>query len=100
MDPQIYDNATEAGVTDDESSDDEFFECLQSGDGPAIMEPVPSSANQTPGPPTPANMDSGEIASSEPQPISVETLPQARGMYRLLNLVTERGVGGISESNA
>lgn len=100
VDPQIRDHATDAGFTDDESSDDEFFECFQPGEGPAIMEPVPSSANQSPGPPAPANLDPGEITGSESQPISVETVPQARGMYRLLNLVTERGVGGISESNA
>ncbi len=90
-DSQICDHATEAGFTDDEPSDDEFFDCLQPGDGPAIMEPVPPSANQPPGPPVPVNMGSGEVAGSESQPISVETLP---------NLVTERGIGGISESDA
>jgi hypothetical protein len=97
-DPQICDHATEAGVTDDESqSDDEFFDCIQLEDGPTTMEPVPSSVTQPAGPPIPAQMDSGEADGSEPQPNPVENLPQARGMYRLLNLVTERGTGGISE---
>lgn len=99
-DSQICDHATEAGSTDDESSDDDFFDCVQPADGPVIMEPVPPSANQPPDAPAPANIHSGEVPGPESQLTSVETLPQARGMYRLLNLVTERGIGGMSESNA
>jgi len=99
-DPQICDHTTETDLTDDESlSDDEFFDCSQPGDEPPIMEPVPSSVDQLTGP-SPAEIDSGEAGGSEPQPTPVETLPQARGMYRLLNLVTERGTGGISEWDA
>lgn len=99
-DSQICDDTTEAGFTDNESSDDEFFDCSQPEDGPVIMEPVPPSANQPSDAPARADIDSREVAGSESQPPSVETLPQARGMYRLLNLVTERGIGGMSESNA
>ena len=97
-DPQIRDHTTETGFTDDEPlSDDEFFDCFQPEDGPEIMEPVPLLVNQSTSPPVPAKMDAGEVDGSKPQPVSIKTLPQARGMYRLLNLVTERGTGGISE---
>ena len=99
-DPQIcdHDHTTETGLTGDEpQSDDEFFDCFQPEDGPEIMEPVPFSVNQPANPPVPAKMDAGDVDGSEPQPVSIKTPPQARGMYRLLNLITERGTGGISE---
>jgi len=99
-DPQICDHTVETGLTEDESlSDDEFFDCFQPEDGPASMEPVPPSVDQPAGPP-PAETDFEEASGPVPQPIPAEPLPQARGMYRLLNLVTERGTGGISECDA
>lgn len=100
VDPQIYDHSPEVGSTDNESvSDDEFYDCLQPEDEISFMEPVPSSINQPTGS-FPAQMDPRKAAGPEPQslaPKPVETLPQTRGMYRLLSLVTERGTGGISK---
>ena len=100
-DSQIGYHTTEAAPLDDDESlsDDEFFDCLQPEDGPARMEPVPSSVKHA-SPPTTAGLGSGGVASPEPRsltPKPVETLPQVCGMYRLLNLVTERGTGGISK---
>jgi hypothetical protein len=64
-DPQICDHTAETGFTDDESlSDDEFFDCFQPGDGPEIMEPVPSSVDQ-PLAHFPAEIDSGEASRSQ-----------------------------------
>ena len=100
-DPQTCDHATEAASKDNETlSDDEYFDCIQPEDGPGDLGPVPSAINRPADPPTPIEMDHGEVASPEsraPTPKPIETLPQTCGMYRLLNLVTERGAVGISE---
>jgi hypothetical protein len=97
-DPQICDHPMEGGSTENEtSSDDEFFDCPQPEGAPGVVELTPSSVNQPPGPP---ETDSEKVADPEPRsltPNPVETLPQRGRMYRLLNLVTERGTGGISE---
>jgi hypothetical protein len=94
---QIRDHASEAASADDDTlSDDEFFDCPE--DGPATIGP---SVNQPTDPPAPsAEIDSGEVAGPESRsltPKPVEPLSRTRGIYRLLNLVTERGTGGISE---
>ena len=83
VDPQTEDQSTE--------SDDEFFDCQ---DGPAVIVPQPAD------PPAPTELDSEEVDAPElrsPTPRPVKTLPKVRGIYRLLNLVTERGTGGMSE---
>lgn len=85
----MVDAQTEDHSTD--SDDELFFDCQ---DGPAVIVPQPAD------PPAPAELDSGDVDAPElltPTPRPVKTLPKIRGIYRLLNLVTERGTGGISE---
>lgn len=99
VDLEIDDHAPEATPTDDETlSDDEFFDCIQPEDGPAVM--VPVSVNQPADLPAPTELGPGEVDAPElrsPTPKPGGALPKIPRMFRLLNLVTERGTGGISE---